>query len=122
VYSAGDADGRAGLVVCAYLMRLNDWSLETAFLNFKHKSPLFSPNVSMLARLGEYETAFSGTRHLEEYMEERESGTKGKEQVSAELQYVRRQQVYHLEDELAERAAIAAEEEEEEEEEEEDLC
>ena len=101
-----------GMFVCAYLMRLNDWSLEKAFLHFKHASPSFSPNVAILARLGEYETALSGTKHLEESIKRQEGGEgKRREEVSEELKYVRRQQAYQLEEERA------AQEEEEE-----DLC
>jgi hypothetical protein len=109
------------MFVCAYLMRLNDWSLEKAFLHFKSKSLSFSPNVAILARLGEYETALSGSKHLEESIKQQEEGgdgvKEGKERgpvkVSEELKYVRRQQAHQLEEE---REAQAEEEEEE------DLC
>lgn len=120
IYSAGNDDGRAGMFACAYLMRLNDWSLESAFLYFKKHMP-FSPNVAILARLGEYETSLVGTKHVEEAMhhdvsEDDFKTKKHNAKLSEELKYVRRQQIYQLEDEIAERKAIAADEIEE------DLC
>ena len=105
------------MFVCAYLMRLNDWPLEKVFLHFKSKSRSFSPNVAILARLGEYETSLSGTKYLEESIKEGEEGRpqmarKEKDRLSEELKYVRRQQAHHLEDERALEAQDDGEEEE----------
>jgi hypothetical protein len=92
------------MIVCAYLMRKNDWSLEKAFLHFKRLSPSFSPNVPLLTRLGEYEKDLAGSKHLEESMQ---GGGEGKERrgVSEELKYVRRRQAHELEKEREEAVA-----------------
>lgn len=129
MFSANNKDGRAGMFACAYLMKLNNLSLESSFLHFKKKCPLFSPNVAILARLGEYETSLVGTKHVEEHLmdgkaieedgkeeDEKEKERRKNAKLSEELKYVRRQQVHKLEDEIAERDAIAAAEAEE------DLC
>eukprot|EP00026_Physarum_polycephalum_P010003 Phypoly_transcript_10146.p1 GENE.Phypoly_transcript_10146~~Phypoly_transcript_10146.p1 ORF type:complete len:357 (+),score=73.82 Phypoly_transcript_10146:156-1226(+) len=116
IYSIKDEDGLAGMFACAYLMRKNGWPLEKAFLHFKRLSPSFSPNVSLLSRLGEYEKDLVGSKHIEESIT---GGGERKErrEVSEELKYVRRRQAHELEKEREEAAAQGEGDELEE-----DLC
>lgn len=64
VYSDTYGDGRAGMVICAYLIRAQECSLERAFVTVKRAFPAFAPNVALLARLTEYEATLFGATYV----------------------------------------------------------
>jgi hypothetical protein len=64
VYGDTRGDGRTGMVICAYLIRAQQCSLERAFVTFKRAFPSFAPNVALLARLTEYEASLFGATYL----------------------------------------------------------